>query len=676
MTYSEIKIKINEEVGFGSLFSITVLKGVVPFTFKEKWVKVRRNRFEVTRGKPTSIVGQRSASDFLTSFNLDYNSTGNLFETSLIGNEVTIKFKDPTCKIISFEAKNIILGNSFPITVKTEHTITNYEFVLLKLTAVELIPSSRPCTHLRVRVKANQVIKRVTRPTVINNNKTDFVEFDVLRSGQNINFICESEAGQRVSQRFDIPNRLVSQNLRTTVNNSPYGATVIVNLRNSFLLSFQYSIDGNNWQRSNIFSNLANGDYTLHVKDQYGCLLKKRLFIEALGVSNPEFFIPKSNSIRCVKRSEAGIKSDRRIDDNRFSYEDPVEIPYTEYHIYSKTDNEPIQYKTNYKNVSIKAITKNKQEITLYSERKTNNIGLKDSRDAFVFPLENGNTGIYFKTGLRYNFDTGQSIGDYELLGGLPEWGKIGTYIMVNNAWFEIKNVFPSDDKQAEILEIEASIVQSESIERVGVIYNRDTVNVYEFKTDMGLFLNDDYFVIAITASDPRFPTLEYVSERIKVLSDMSDFVEIKYSNDSNTDILFSTGIEFKIWMRIEHYKDNPATSINTIKTDTNAILVDGTIHQTKEFVFEPVTSGMLYILYQALSRRILFINGMPFVLSEPPEKVGDWGDTNLYSVQAKFYKNNGVFKSRTFDTDLPMTGGILELPPLIQIQPDGYIKI
>ena len=155
----------------------------------------------------------------------------------------------------------------------------------------------------------------------------------------------------------------------------------------------------------------------------------------------------------------------------------------------------------------------------------------------------------------------------------------------------------------------------------------------------------------------------------------MSDFVEIKYSNDSNTDILFSTGIEFKIWMRIESYKDTPATSINTIKTDTNAILVDGTIHQTKEYVFEPVTSGMLYILYQALSRRILFINGMPFVLSEPPEKVGDWGDTNLYSVQAKFYKNNGVFKSRTFDTDLPMTGGILELPPLIQIQPDGYIK-
>ena len=85
MTYSEIKIKINEEVGFGSLFSITVLKGVVPFTFKEKWVKVRRNRFEVTRGKPTSIVGQRSASDFLTSFNFS-RSFDSLLERILLAN--------------------------------------------------------------------------------------------------------------------------------------------------------------------------------------------------------------------------------------------------------------------------------------------------------------------------------------------------------------------------------------------------------------------------------------------------------------------------------------------------------------------------------------------------------------------------------------------------------------
>ncbi len=684
MTYSEIKIEFLEEVQEGGEISFFVLNRQTNTSFQvlEKWVSWRSNRNEVSTRRPSSTVGQVSAYNYLNSFNLDYNGSGNDFETSTSGNKVVIKSKNPNLTFNLFFAwyfpqDDSPLGPILDRPLNVIHKITNYELNLFKIESFQLLSSSvNPCSSVKVRIKANEVIKKVISPITLNNNSFDFVEFDVLRNGGSFTFICENSDGQRVSKSYNSPNRLIADNINTTINNSPYGATVIVTLMHSFDLVLQYSIDGSNWQSSNVFPSVTEGSYVVHIKDQFGCSIHKNIIIDSFGISVPEFYISKSNSIRYIKSSENGNETDKRIDDNRLSYNDKVEIPYTQYHCYSKLDNEPTQFRTNYENLIVKAVTNSNQEVRIFPEKKTNNIGLKDSRDAYVFPLENGNTGIYFKSGNKYNFDTGEVIGDYDLMGGVPEWGKIGVYMRISNSWFEIKNVYPDDDKQAEVLEVETRITETEVLEKVGVIYNRDTVDVYEFRTDMGLFESDEYFTLKIEADDQRFHAVEYQSERIKVFSDLSDHVEIIYSNDTNTDILYSTGIKFKIWLRLEKDSVDPEASINTQKTDTNVILIDGTIHEAKEFVFEPTTGGMFMILYKALSHRNLFIDGMPFKLSSPPEKVDDYGNTNLYSLKAKLFKNNGIHKSRTFDTDLPITGDLLDLPPLIQIQPEGYIKI
>ncbi len=395
--------------------------------------------------------------------------------------------------------------------------------------------------------------------------------------------------------------------------------------------------------------------------------------IKELNTVEPYFYISKSNSIRFVKNMEGGKPTDIRIDENRMSHQDFVEIPYTQYQIFSNLDNEPTQFKTNYPFFSVKAISP-LGKYNLPVKKKTKNMGLKDSRDARAYRLQNGKTGIYFLSGRLYDYSTGKVTGTYNLGGRLPEWAKKGVNVLFDGNWYSIKNIFNNEEKQVKVLEIDKTYSGS-TTGKIGVVYNLENYEVYEFVTDMGKFLNE-VFTIQIKAENTPFPTFTYQSEKIKVIHDMTDYVEIEYSNDTNTDILYSTGIKFKIWLRLESERDTPLGAVNSHKTDINTILIDGNIHEAKEFVFEPVTRGYFLVIYRAMFHRQLSINKTFYVLSDPPENDGDFIDTNLYSLKAKLIKTSGVFNSRSHNSELPSDGGVIDLPPLLDIGNDGYLKI
>lgn len=90
MTYSEVKITFNEDLQIGSRLLLavgdsTAFLGIIIF---ERWVYYRTNSNQVTIGSPTNIIGERAAINFLSAFNLDYNSTG-IYVTQRVQNEVT-----------------------------------------------------------------------------------------------------------------------------------------------------------------------------------------------------------------------------------------------------------------------------------------------------------------------------------------------------------------------------------------------------------------------------------------------------------------------------------------------------------------------------------------------------------------------------------------------------------
>ena len=484
--------------------------------------------------------------------------------------------------------------------------------------------------------------------------------------GGKIKVSCINELGQEISKEVDLPSTLSTENVDININNSPNGATIIFNVSNITGLNLEYSLDGSNWRGSNVFSGMAEGDYIVFIKDQYGHTITKAFTVEEFGVYTPYFKISKSNSLRFVNTHINGSRTNKAIDENRFSYEDNVDRVYKETHYFLTSDSDTTQFKSNYANISANVIKSDGTKEELYIIKRSENIRLKDSRDAIKFDLGNGQTGVYFTTGKKYDFDTGQNISeDYTLNGSLPEWAKAGEYIKLEEAWFKIEDVLTDNDKYAKVLVINQQYTGNDTIVKVGAIYNRENYNIYEFFVNMGMYPNQK-IEVEIINEDPNFPSLIHKSEEIEVKNSLENYVEIIYGNDTNTDVNYSTGITHKIRLRTERVDDAPQGKSENHKTDIKTILLTASSNEIKEFHFEPVTRGLFIKLYRALLHRIVFIDKVRYVVSDTPEYEGALEDTNLYELKVKMTKEDEIYNSKSFDKDIVPIGAVIEIPSLL----------
>jgi hypothetical protein len=61
----------------------------------------------------------------------------------------------------------------------------------------------------------------------------------------------------------------------------------------------------------------------------------------------------------------------------------------------------------------------------MFINKKSNNIGITDKRDAIKYDLGNGNTGLFFAAGNVYDYATNAITDQYVLNGLLPEWAAL-----------------------------------------------------------------------------------------------------------------------------------------------------------------------------------------------------------------------------------------------------------
>ncbi|CAL2092049.1 conserved hypothetical protein [Tenacibaculum sp. 190524A05c] len=680
MTYSEIKIKFNVDLIEGSVVSFKIENKLFPgkpkIELKETWVNLRSSSNQATVGSSASLIGGVSATNYLAAFNLDYNSTS-LYVSSIHNNEVTIKCTNP---YIEFSEGTAYEPNGeFLNLIDVRFTYNNFTGSVLELQQYEFIQSSSPCTHVRLRVTLNDVPSQINSPVSIQNNTSNPIELDILRGtsliSNSILFECQDTNGMKVSENIDVPNSLNTENLSITVNNSPNGATVIFNLSSSFGLSLEYSLDNQNWKTQNVFDSLLPGDYIVYVRDQFGCSISKTFMVEEFDVTNPYDKLCKTNSIRFVRDKINGVLTDKNIFENRLSTEDKVDLVYKEIQHFKNTDVITTQFKTNYSDIQVEVVANSIDIIPI--SKKSNNLRLKDSREALQFNYGNGKTGIYFVSGKKFDFDTGiYTDEDYLLNGSLPEWARVGQYLKIENAWFEIENIIPSSEKRAEVLVINRVYSGAESIVTVGSIYNREDYDIYEFSIVMSDY-NDSNFYVTISLKNDGFPDVEYKSEEINVSSDLNSLSEIIYSNDTNTAINYSTGIEHKLWVELDNCSQIFNADSETHKSDNKTILTNGDVTEGIEIKTLPITRGFLVKLFLSLYHRNFYLNGTKYVLSEKPEVEGRLDDTNLYVLTARLIKANEIYKSKTYDVSVPITGELIELPSLVSTDVEGnFFKI
>ena len=670
---SIITITFNEDlvVGKNVIFQINDSSDSSFQEIIETYATIRITQYQALIKPALPVVGASAANSFLNAFNLDYNSSG-IYTATIVDNVVTI------------EAQNgFITFSNASSNGNVTFSITNFSGTVFQITQAIFEQATDACNNVKLKATTNVYADNINSPIGTTTRSGNIIYIDVPRSGglnpSTVLLSLSTNTGQQASQTLNIPSILAEGNINLTINTSPNGATIIATHFPNEELSLEYSLhDGSSqtaYQTSNIFTGVVAGDYTIYIKDQFGCIVTKSFSVDAFGVDDPYFEISKSNSIRWVGRTLNGNALNRGIDENGYSYEDDVKRKYKHYEDFTTLNIPETQFKTNYTTPIVKVYEGTTLLETINPSKKTNNLRLTDSRDALKFSDSNGKTAIYFTTGKRYNYDTGADLqNDYTLNGRLPEWGIKGNYIKISGAWFEIEEVLFDETRQAEYLSINQNYTGVEVSIIVGANYNREIYEVWEFSNSLSTYAGKT-LDLEIVNTDPIFDTLIYGAESLKVYSSLPNHTEIKYLNDSNTDVMYSTGISFLINTRMDKVSDAPIGENENFSSDNVTILEKANIKESKEFVFESVTRGQMIKIFRALYHRKLFINDTGYVISETPEVEGGLEESSLYDITAVLVKTGKYYNATSFDFSEPTTVGLLEMPALISVG-NGFIEI
>ena len=643
------------------------------------WKAVRSISGQVTIGTPTSITGERSAINFVTALNLDFNYNGSNFIISRVANVVTIETKFSNIEFSTFICVDD--GTAYPwdlSSVVTAEIINNTEPIFEIDSVTFSAASLNSCQNVKASITTTNLATKINQPINVPVNTNNPIVVDVLRNSF-FNFDVENSSGQVIQMSFITPPLLNILLFGITINNSPAGATVIVNntINEGFSineqLTFQYSLDNSSWQNSNEFNGLIAGDYTLYIKDNLGCSVNKNFNIEESGIQSPYFYISKSNSFRFANRIAWGDSENYKNDDNTLSCEVDVELPYKEFQQFQSADIITTQFKSNYSSNVASILKEDGTIVNIPIVQKTNNIGVKDKRDARRYRINHSKNGIYFLSGNVYNFDTNAVAEPYSLNGLLPEWAQVGNYFSIGTSFYLIEDIVFDEAKNADVIVFTSALfLPGESNIIVGSIYNRFNYEVYEFAIDMVNYINQK-FKVRLVNSKINLPTITHLSEVIWCKVKHENVIEIRYRNTTNTDILYSTGIEHKIripYLKISGKADEQS---EVHKTDTDAILLSADLYEVEDFQFQPVTKEIWRKMMIALSHEKVLLNGVGYVKNGNFNTEGPLERSNLYVLTATMIKTGSVYNSQT-SGNIDFDGSAVEVPGLISTE-SGYVK-
>lgn len=637
----------------------------------ETWKTQRLAQNQVSIGFPSQIQGERSAINFVNAINLDYNfyhtQNGNQINgVTRIGNKVIIKVN----KFWNFRISDPNL-NSSNVTVD----IFNFSANLFFIENVSYLPAvtNGTCSHYRVAVNANENITEysVNNGSFISAN-SDTIYFEVLRN-QNLSFLvknAQNDENERHYTNLQVPSFF--DNLNVTVNASPNGATAIAQIETN-LLEVQYSLDDITYQESNVFSGLEEGNYTLYAKDNLGCKISEDFYVDEFGIIEPYFYVPKSNAIRFAHVVNWDDCSNYKTDDNTLSCQENVETPKEYTQLFQTCDIIPIQIHSGYNINTCNVIDEDDNIIEIPFTIKSNFMRRKDMRDARIFNAGNNQTGIYFISGNIYDYDTGIDTGnDYVLNGNLPEFAEVGNYFSINNIWHQIEQIKYDYDKNADVLILNSIYTGQDESVIVSSIYNVEIFEVYELSIDFSNYM-DKCLRVQILAQDDNFEDIEIISEKISVKVRHKNTSLIRYKNSTNTDVYYSTGIEFKVRLEVEsiYAEDEEESSVSI--SDTQSKIYKANIRERNVFEWSALSTEMMRKLKQILIHDTLSIDNVAYAKNDSPE-VEHIKHTNLYLVTSKMLKAGKNFNSNASLGGFEFSGGNVEVPNLVDFG-GGFVE-
>lgn len=465
-------------------------------------------------------------------------------------------------------------------------------------------------------------------------NQTSPINAIVDRAISNRIRITDS-ANVLIGNATTFANRKVEVNdITTLVSNLSSGSTINVSVAfiSSSVSPYLYSIDGTNYQESNVFTGQASGTYTIYVKDNFDCVASKQVVIDGVTtITETVFYISDINSLRFANY-DTGKKNQK----NTLSNNELRLTSYTYFQKYLENDVITTQFKTNAKFINCFYLDKDNSVTQLSEIKKTNNIGLRQKSTSTYFNLENGKSGIYFGVVDLLNFDTEVFEETVNYGFALPQWANTeGSLVTIDGiGQVPIDNVVYSEIYNSFVLEFNIAYTGSPITDKIiSSEYNLQPYEIYEFDTTV---IEDCNVIIEVgTASDDIDFT--YISECIKMVEDSKFLFDITYWDDENKGGMnYQTNIKHKL--RLNGYQDDIGEQeTEGYNGDKEFYVTDNVIYDVQKFTFKQLSTQMANKLRLVVAHKNLLINGLYYKLSEPPEASGD-GNYNLktFSVSLK----------------------------------------
>jgi len=441
--------------------------------------------------------------------------------------------------------------------------------------------------------------------------------------------------GNKASVVIVMPPPLNNGDVRLNQVKSPLGSTITVSLTDSTSLILEYSLDNEVWQSSNSFSGLLEGTYTVYVKDQYNAVAYRTFIVTPFAapteITHLFSYISKSMSIR-FKRNIAWNNIDvYKTDDNTLSCEENVCIQNKYIQMFKPENVVMTQFLSNYMHISANVIKSDgtKDELTVLEKIKF--IDIKNSIDARVYDIDGITAGLYFTSGNVYDYDTEAVIGTHNLSGDLPEWGDIGTYVMINDSWCLINDIIYNESLNADVLVIDYSHTGDDESTIAHSKYNKKNFNVYEFGIDFAQYTGQE-IQVEILQNQVGYPDFNYLSEVIIVNNEWDKNVELIWFNTESTSVYYSTGITNIGNYEFLQFKTNRDSSLQINKTPSTSIVIEASNYEAKELVLDGLTTGIAQQVIEAALHKMLFVNKVAYVSNSVPE-VEQIDNTNLHTV-------------------------------------------
>ena len=597
-------------------------------TFKED----RLISFQVTKGVTTS----QQAADFVIAWNLDYRNFGGTNNLLAVqgGSDVIItvlndawQFLAPTGTAVSGGHITYVLGND-PVEGEKEVILTGFS-----------VHVAAPCVSVNadIDVTGGNNIYDVYVDSVLVQSAQSTPLKVLLTRGSFVNLKVIDGLGEIIGKlRIRAANKILETQIVLDAQVLSGGTTITVQPIIVFtdVNPLTYSLNDTDYFTSNVFAGLAAGNFTMYVKDNFGCVTSKTFVLDGVSeVTQTVFVMSDINAIR-YSRIENGKKNHK----NTLSCNEVKQLPYLFYHRFLSADTPPTQFKTNaaYINAYTIDFDGNQNPITVLQE--TTNLGIDAKSTSTYFNLGDGRSALYFGVIDILDPITEAVLETLDFGFALPEWAnQIGDFVTIEGIGeVQIDSIGYSDFYDAFILEFAIVYTGAPVIKKTSATYNIQPYEVYEFIVTMSAEPTV-FNIILEVGKDSSNIDFTVISEKIKRVVDHDKLIEIIYYDSKNKgNMVYATGIKHTLrLLGIWDYVGDQET--DGYDGDADFFVTNNTVYDSQKFLFWRLPGEMLAKMRLVVAHESLIINGLFYKLAEVPETVSNMNNNlKTFSVILK----------------------------------------